>query len=69
MKIRGMKNKVTFTTLGYGDIVLGPEWRLLSGIEAINGIVLFGWSTAFLFAIVQRSWKEVHLDELKKNTE
>jgi len=51
---------VTFTTLGYGDIVLGPKWRLMSGMEAINGIVLFGWSTAFLFALVQRSWKEVH---------
>jgi hypothetical protein len=48
---------VTFTTLGYGDITLPEqEWRLLSGIEALNGILLVGWTTAFLFAVVQRSW-------------
>ncbi len=44
---------VTFTTLGYGDIVLHDEWRVLSGIEAANGIVLLGWGTAFLFEIMQ----------------
>lgn len=47
---------VTFTTLGYGDITLSPGLRLLSGIEAMNGIFLFGWSTAMFFAIVQRTW-------------
>lgn len=51
---------VTFTTLGYGDITLiEHEWRLLSGIEALNGILLVGWSTALLFLVVQRSWKGV----------
>lgn len=48
---------VTFTTLGYGDITLGEGWRLLSGIEAMNGILLVGWSTAVLFAVVQRVWQ------------
>lgn len=49
---------VTFTTLGYGDITLvDHEWRLLSGAEALNGILLVGWSTALLFAVFQRSWK------------
>lgn len=43
---------VTFTTLGYGDIVLHDKWRVLSGIEAANGIVLLGWSTAFLFEVM-----------------
>lgn len=47
---------VTFTTLGYGDITLSSQWRLLSGFEAIDGIVLIGWTTAFLFAVLQRSW-------------
>ena len=48
---------VTFTTLGYGDITLPEhEWRMLSGIEALNGILLVGWTTAFLFAVVQRTW-------------
>ena len=46
---------VTFTTLGYGDITLSTEWRLLSGIEAFIGILLVGWTTALLFAVLQRS--------------
>ena len=48
---------VTFTTLGYGDITLSEGWRLLSGIQALNGILLVGWSTALIFAVVQRSWQ------------
>lgn len=51
---------VTFTTLGYGDITLGAPWRLLSGAEALNGILLAGWSTALLFTVVQRSRKLKH---------
>lgn len=48
---------VTFTTLGYGDITLSEGWRVLSGIEALNGILLVGWTTAMLFAVVQRMWR------------
>lgn len=48
---------VTFTTLGYGDITLSEGWRLLSGIQALNGILLVGWSTALMFAVVQKSWQ------------
>ena len=44
---------VTFTTLGYGDVTISSHWRLLAGIEALNGIVLLGWSTALSFAVVQ----------------
>jgi voltage-gated potassium channel len=44
---------VTFATLGYGDVTLvDHEWRLLSGAEALNGVLLAGWSAVF-----QRSWK------------
>ncbi len=50
---------VTFTTLGYGDITLTQGWRLLSGIEALNGIMLAGWTTALLFAFVQRTWQSI----------
>jgi hypothetical protein len=51
---------VTFTTLGYGDVTLSTQdWRLLSGIEAMDGILLAGWSTALLFVVVQRSWRGV----------
>jgi voltage-gated potassium channel Kch len=45
---------VTFTTLGYGDVVLPEAWRLLASFEAANGILMFGWSTALLFAVVHR---------------
>ena len=51
---------VTFTTLGYGDISLGSEWRLLSGLEAINGIMLIGWSTAMMFALIQNIFKKLN---------
>lgn len=45
---------VTFSTLGYGDVVLDTTWRLLASFEAANGLFLFGWSTALLFGVVQR---------------
>ena len=43
---------VNYTALGYGDIVLSERWRLLGPVEAINGLLLFGLSTAFLFAVL-----------------
>ncbi|NJM30375.1 MAG: two pore domain potassium channel family protein [Rhizobiales bacterium] len=43
---------VAFSSLGYGDIVLGHEWRLVSAIEAVNGLILIGWSTAFLLSLM-----------------
>ena len=45
---------VTYTTTGYGDLVLPPEWRLIGGVEALTGILMCGWSAAFFFAIVSR---------------
>jgi hypothetical protein len=44
---------VTFTTLGFGDITLDESWRLLSSFEAANGLLMFGWSTALVFATVR----------------
>jgi hypothetical protein len=45
---------VTFTSLGYGDVVLPPSgWRLLASFEAANGILMFGWTTALIFFVVQ----------------
>jgi len=54
---------VTYTTIGYGDVVLGPGWRVLAGIEGLTGILLIGWSTAFMFTVVNRMyehWRRVH---------
>lgn len=44
---------VNYSTLGYGDIVMSPQWRMLGPIEAANGALLFGVSTAMVFAVIQ----------------
>jgi hypothetical protein len=43
---------VNFVTLGYGDIVMSARWRLLGPLEAVNGILMFGVSTAVMTAAV-----------------
>jgi voltage-gated potassium channel Kch len=45
---------VTFTTVGYGDIVLDRESRLLATFEAANGWIIFGWATALMMIVIQR---------------
>ena len=45
---------VAYTTLGFGDILLPDEWRLLSGIEALNGLLMIGLQTAMLIEIMTR---------------
>lgn len=45
---------VTFASLGYGDVVIEGPWRMLSAIQAMTGLLAFGWSSALLFVIVQR---------------
>jgi hypothetical protein len=45
---------VTYTTLGYGDVVLGPEFRILGALVAANGLLVFGLSTAFLTQLMIR---------------
>lgn len=47
---------VTFATIGYGDVTLSSEWRLASAVEGVNGILLFGWTTAFLFKVSEFLW-------------
>ena len=48
---------VTFTTLGYGEITISSSNRLLAGFEAMNGILLLGWSTSMMFTVTQFIWK------------
>ena len=45
---------VTYTTTGYGDVVLPKDWRLVGAVEALTGILMCGWSTGFFFAVVSR---------------
>ena len=51
---------ITFTTVGYGDITLNESSRLLSGMEGMVGITVFGLTTATLFAVIQRIWRLEH---------
>ena len=44
---------VSFTTVGYGDLVLEEEWRLLAGMTATNGLLVFGLFTAFLVDVMK----------------
>src|SRR6476469_283513 len=46
---------VNYTTLGYGDITPVQEWRLKGPMTAMNGILLFGWSTAVLFEVLRKT--------------
>lgn len=48
----------TFTTVGFGDVVLGENWRLVSSFQSANGFILFGWSTAFIFEVMSRLYRE-----------
>ena len=45
---------VTYTTVGYGDLVLPREWRMLAPLEALTGILMYGLSTGLFFALVSR---------------
>ena len=53
------------TTYGHANLLLKPDWQLMGALEALNGMLLFGLTTAFLFAMIQRVWplgtKERHL--------
>ena len=46
---------VNYTTLGYGDVIPNKEWQLLGPITAMNGVLMFGWSTAVIFEVLRRS--------------
>lgn len=54
---------VNFATLGYGDIVMSEKRRLLVALEAVNGVLMLGLSTGFMFAvlssILKRYWNEL----------
>jgi hypothetical protein len=46
---------VNYTTLGYGDVLPVKDWQLLGPITAMNGVLLFGWSTAVIFEVLRRA--------------
>lgn len=56
---------VNFTTLGYGDVLAVPRWRILGPITAANGMLLFGSSTALMFAVLTRAGMVLHVYDPK----
>jgi len=48
---------VTYTTVGYGDVVLAKPWRLLAPIEGLMGVLMFGLSTGYFFVVVSRIYQ------------
>lgn len=53
---------VNFSTLGYGDFVMSEKHKLLGGLEAVNGVIMFGLTTGFLYSVLnglmRRAWSE-----------
>jgi hypothetical protein len=45
------------TTYGHGSASLAQRWQLMGALEALNGMLLFGLTTAFLFAMIQEVWR------------
>jgi hypothetical protein len=52
---------VNYTTLGYGDVTPLKEWRLIGPMTAMNGILMFGWSTAVLFEVLRKTIEHLAL--------
>lgn len=59
---------VNFTSLGYGDIVMSPRWRLLGALEAANGVLMFGVTTGGLMAVMSQLFVR-HTDHPQRQDE
>lgn len=46
----------SFTTLGYGDLLISEQWRILGSLSAVNGLIVFGLNTAFLVELMIATW-------------
>ncbi|SFI31453.1 potassium channel family protein [Bradyrhizobium sp. cf659] len=55
---------VNYTTLGYGDITPIQAWRLTGPMTAMNGILMFGWSTAVLFEVLRKTLDDLGVTKL-----
>jgi hypothetical protein len=49
---------VTYTSLGFGDLVPTGHMRLLAGVEGLNGLILIGWSASFTYLAMERYWPQ-----------
>ena len=58
---------VNYTTLGYGDMVMSPRWRLLGPLEAAGGMLAFGWSTAVIVTVAIRLARVRHRAQFRSS--
>ena len=54
---------VNYTTLGYGDVTPVERWHLLGPMTAMNGVLMFGWSTAVIFEVLRRTLVTIRSEE------
>jgi len=59
---------VNYTTLGYGDIVMSPRWRVLGPQAAASGTLAFGWSTAAIVTVVIRLGRYRHRAQVREES-
>jgi hypothetical protein len=57
---------VNYTTLGYGDVMPVERWHLLGPMTAMNGVLLFGWSTAVIFEVLRNVLMTIRSEEEHK---
>ena len=57
---------VNYTTLGYGDVTPVERWHLLGPMTAMNGVLLFGWSTAAIFEVLRETLMTIRSEEGRK---
>lgn len=55
----------TYTSLGYGDVIPLGNLRLLAGVEALNGLLLIGWSASYTYIAMERFWREDGIENHK----
>lgn len=62
---------VTYTSLGYGDVVLAPPWRVLTPLEALVGVTMVGLSTGYFFVVVSRihQWRPLEASAMASTKE
>lgn len=59
---------MSYTTIGYGDVLLPQKWRLLGAIEGISGVLLCGTSTAFIFAVISAMLQMQQRNQVSSST-
>jgi hypothetical protein len=50
----------SYSTVGYGDVIPPVEWRVLGAVEAVTGVLMFGWSTGVLFSVANHLLARFH---------